>query len=161
MNEHLTTPAEYHSVIVVPNGKDLYGQHRVLGVSAIQFKLLPKDSTSALIIENTFSGKGGPAQHLHLFQDEWFYIVRGEFRFVIGQEKFGLHLGDSVMGPRNVPHVWACASEGGGSILISFLPAGKMEAFFREVTKSNAIPPQDPELWRAHDMELLGPQLAV
>lgn len=44
---------------------------------------------------------------------------------------------------------------------VSNMPAGKMEAFFREVTKANAMPPQDPELWRAHGMELLGPPLAV
>jgi len=41
-------------------------------------------------------------------------------------------------------------------MLITFLSAGKMEAFFREVTKANAMPPQDPELWCAHGMELLG-----
>jgi hypothetical protein len=48
-----------------------------------------------------------------------------------------------------------------GRILITFMPAGKMEAFFREVAKANAMPPQDPELWRAHGMELLGPPLSV
>ena len=41
-------------------------------------------------------------------------------------------------------------------MLIAFMPAGKMEAFFREVTRANAMPPQDPELWRSHGMELLG-----
>jgi hypothetical protein len=46
-------------------------------------------------------------------------------------------------------------------MLIVFSPAGKMEAFFREVTKANAMPPQNPELWRAYGMELLGPPLAV
>jgi hypothetical protein len=30
-----------------------------------------------------------------------------------------------------------------------------------EVTKANAMPPQDPALWRAHGMELLGLPLAV
>ena len=48
-----------------------------------------------------------------------------------------------------------------GRILITFMPAGQMEAFFREVTKANAMPPQDPALWRAHGMELLGPPLAL
>ena len=48
-----------------------------------------------------------------------------------------------------------------GRILIAFMPAGKMEAFFREVTKADAMPPQDPELWRVHGMELLGPPLQV
>jgi hypothetical protein len=36
-----------------------------------------------------------------------------------------------------------------------------MPAFFREVTKANAMPPQDLALWQAHGMELLGPPLAL
>jgi hypothetical protein len=36
-----------------------------------------------------------------------------------------------------------------------------MEAFFREVTRANAMPPQDPALWRTHGMAWLGPPLAV
>ena len=46
-------------------------------------------------------------------------------------------------------------------MLITFTPPGAMEAFFLEVTKANAMPPQDPALWRAHGMELLGPPLAL
>ena len=69
--------------------------------------------------------------------------------------------GDSLLAPRKVPHVWAFVGDIRGRMLITFMPAGKMEAFFREVTKANAMPPQDPELWRAHGMELLGPPLSV
>ena len=65
------------------------------------------------------------------------------------------------LGPRKVPPVRAHAGEACGRILIAFMPAGKMEAFFREVTKANAMPPLDPALWRAHGMELLGPPLQV
>jgi hypothetical protein len=46
-------------------------------------------------------------------------------------------------------------------MLIGFMPAGSMEAFFRIVTKDNAMPAQDPELWRSHGMELLGPPLRI
>ena len=46
-------------------------------------------------------------------------------------------------------------------ILVAFAPAGNMEAFFREVSKANAMPPQDPELWRAHGMQLLGPPMKL
>ena len=49
----------------------------------------------------------------------------------------------------------------GASLLIAFLLAGEMEALFREVTKANAMPPQDPKLWQAHGMKLLGPPLAI
>lgn len=122
--------------------------------------MTPADSKDLLILENTFREVGGPARHLHLFQDEWFQVQRGEFIFEVDRQRYALGPGDSLLAPRNVPHVWACTG-GGGSILIVFNPAGKMESFFREVTMANAMPPQDPALWRAHDMELLGPPLQV
>lgn len=42
-----------------------------------------------------------------------------------------------------------------------FLPAGQMEAFFRKVTRADAMPMPDPALWRAYGMELVGPPLAI
>jgi quercetin 2,3-dioxygenase len=46
--------------------------------------------------------------------------------------------------------VWAYTGGGTGRILIAFAPAGKMEDFFREITKANAMPPQDAAPWRAY-----------
>ncbi len=147
---------------MVPAGKDLFGEYRGLGVSHIEFKVCPPDSSSGLlIIENSFHAKGGPARHLHHEQDEWFYVLEGEFAFQVGEVEMRLHSGDSLLAPRKVPHVWAFVGDGRGRILIAFLPAGRMEAFFREVTKADAMAPQDPDLWRAHGMELLGPPLPV
>lgn len=149
------------SALLVAAGTDRNGEHRGLGVSVIEFKVVPQDSNGLLILENRFHAKGGPARHLHYDQDEWFYVLEGEFMIEVGQERLNLQPGDSLLAPRQVPHVWAHAGNSRGSILITFMPAGKMEAFFREVTKANAVPPQDPALWRAHGMELLGPPLPV
>ncbi len=148
---------------VVPSGQDRSGEHHGLGVSLLDFKLLPADTNGGLfIVENTFHEKGGPARHLHHEQDEYFYVLAGEFTFEIGERRFVLKPGDSVLGPRGVPHVWAFTGGGAvGRILIAFTPAGKMEPFFREITKANAMPPQDPVLWRAYGMELVGPPLVV
>ena len=144
----------------VPSRSDRFGEQRGLGISVMDFKLATADTEGAVfIIENSFREKGGPPRHMHHEQDEWFYALEGEFQFEIGQERFILHAGDSVLGPRRVPHVWTCA--GVGRILIVFTPAGKMEAFFREITKANAMPAQDPALWRFHGMELLGPPFVV
>jgi len=143
-------------------GKDQFGEHRGLGISEISFKVVPKDSEGLFIIENTFHAKGGPAKHLHYDQDEWFYAVEGEFILEVGDEKMILKPGESLLAPREIPHVWAFTGNSPrGRMLITFMPAGKMEAFFREVTKANAMPPQDPALWKAHGMELLGPPLKV
>ena len=141
-------------------GEDQFGEHRGLGISEISFKVVPKDSEGLFIIENTFHAKGGPAKHLHYDQDEWFYAVEGEFILEVGDEKMILKPGESLLAPREIPHVWAFTGNSPrGRVLITFMPAGKMEAFFREVTKANAMPPQDPQLWKAHGMELLGPPL--
>ena len=142
-------------------GADRFGEHRGLGISVIDFKVVPADSDGLFVIENTFHAKGGPARHLHYDQDEWFYAAEGEFVVEVGSERFQLRAGDSLLAPRRVPHVWAHVGEGRGRMLITFMPAGKMEAFFREVTRANAMPPQDPALWQAHGMELLGPPLTV
>ena len=156
-----TLPIEPQPVLPVVAGEDRFGETRGLGVSTIQFKVCGQGSEGLLVLENTFHAKGGPARHLHFDQDEWFYAVEGEFLREVGQERFTLHPGDSLLAPRNVPHVWAHVGADRGRILVAFMPAGKMEAFFREVTQANAMPPQDPALWRAHGMELLGPPLPV
>lgn len=156
-----SSQTNFPSALLVLAGTDKFSEHRGLGISVIKFKVTPQDENGLFVLENTFREKGGPARHLHYNQDEWFYIVEGEFLFEVGSEKFKLKPGDSLLAPRQVPHVWAYAGGTGGNILIAFMPAGKMEAFFREVTKANAMPPQDPALWRAHEMELLGPPLKV
>ena len=146
----------------VASGQDRFGEHHGLGVSVLDFKLSTAETNVSLfIVENSFHEKGGPARHLHHDQDEWFYALEGEFRFEIGEQRLTLKPGDSVLGPRRVPHVWAYTGGGVGRVLVAFAPAGKMEAVFREITKANAMPPQDPALWRAYGMELVGPPLRV
>lgn len=158
MEQHSSTPG---AQLLVPAGADRFGEERSLGISTIDFKLTPQDSQGVLVLENSFHARGGPARHLHYDQDEWFYILEGDFSFEVGAERYTLRPGDSLLAPRQVPHVWAFVGDGRGRLLVTFLPAGAMEAFFREVTRANAMPPQDPALWRAHGMELLGPPLPI
>ena len=148
-------------VMQVAAGKDQFGEHRGLGISTIAFKVVPTNSNGLLILENTFHAPGGPARHLHREQDEWFYALEGTFIIEVGTQRFQLQPGDSLLAPRQVPHVWAFVGDTQGRMLITFLPAGQMEAFFRKVTQTNAMPAQDPALWQAHGMELLGPPLAI
>lgn len=161
MNESGQSPTG-NSALRIAAGEDRFGEHRGLGVSTIDFKMSSQDGSGLFVLENTFHAKGGPARHLHYDQDEWFYVLEGEFLFEVGQVRFRLHPGDSLLAPRKVPHVWAYDGDTfRGRILVAFQPAGKMEAFFRVVTKADAMPPQDPELWHAYGMELLGPPLPV
>ena len=140
---------------------DIQNEIRGLGVSKLQFKTERSSSSDMFALENIFTGRGGPAKHLHLYQDEWFYCLEGKFAFEIGGDKIILLPGDSIIGPKQIPHVWAHIGDSSGRILVVFAPAGKMEDFFREVTRANAMPAQQTELWRKYDMELLGPPMDI
>ncbi len=145
---------------VVTAGSDRDGEHRSMGITTLAFKLATADTGGGLfIIEQTNHAKGGPPRHLHPDQDEWFYVIEGEFVVEVGESTARLTPGDSLLAPRGVPHVWAFVGDGIGRLIVAFTPAGKMEAFFREVTKTEAMPAQDPDLWLAHGMRVLGPPL--
>ncbi len=155
-------PREVSDPVVVRAGMDRDGVHKTLGISTIDFKATSADTGGAmLVIENTNRGRGGPAKHRHLAQDELFCVIEGEYVIVIGDHRFELKAGDTILAPRLVPHVWAYVGNTVGRMLITFTPPGEMEDFFRIVSKGNAMPIQDPALWRAHGMELLGPPLPV
>ncbi len=124
--------------------------------------MLSQDSNSNLfVIENVSNGKGGPPRHVHHAQDEWFYAVDGDFIVEVGSEKFHLRPGDSVLAPRQTPHVWAHVGQGVGRLLVAFQPAGAMEAFFDEFAQMTGAPAKEEmqRLFRAHGMEIVGPPL--
>src|SRR5262249_45633642 len=78
------------------------------GIGLIHCKVSTQDTNGALfLIEHANMGKGGPLRHLHHDQDEWFYAIEGEYVAEVGDQKFRLKPGDSLLAPRKVPHVWA------------------------------------------------------
>jgi mannose-6-phosphate isomerase-like protein (cupin superfamily) len=141
---------------------DRLGEHLGNSISDFFFKVSTEDSHgSLLVVEMTHHTKGGPGRHLHYNQDEWFYVVEGEYAFEVGQERLRLKAGDSVYGPRGVPHVWAFVGDQPGRILFVFTPADQMEAFFRQIGRAHADPPLDPDFFRAYGMQVVGPPLAI
>ena len=49
----------------------------------------------------------GPYQHVHHREDEWYYVLSGEFLFKAGGEEHTLPVGASIWLPKGIPHVWA------------------------------------------------------
>ncbi|MDP9038472.1 MAG: cupin domain-containing protein [Acidobacteriota bacterium] len=121
---------------------------------------MPQETAGGLfVIEHKNLIKGGPPLHLHVKQEEWFYVMEGEVHFQIGGKQEKLGPGDSILGPRGVPHTFMLAGAKPGRLLIAFSPAGKMEEFFRATAIPNP-PVQDADFFRRYGMELVGPPLA-
>ena len=102
-----------------------------------------KDTGGELCAYDTYRlEKGGPALHFHHKQDEWFYVIRGEFIVQVGEDRFNLKPGDSAFAPRTIPHAFAKISEGEAQMLVLFQPAGSMEDFFKQMSKLATTFPQ-------------------
>jgi mannose-6-phosphate isomerase-like protein (cupin superfamily) len=150
----------------VPAGEDRLGEHHTIGVSTTSFKVLTGESAGALFLfehRNVAGKKGGPPRHVHHNEDEWFYVIEGNYIAEVGSTRVELNPGDSILGPREVPHAWAFVGDTPGRVLIAFTPANKMEAFFRENEKRphGTEYMNDAAVYHAHGMELLGPPLPV
>jgi quercetin dioxygenase-like cupin family protein len=148
----------------VARGEDRLGEHHTIGVSTTAFKVLTQDTNGCLfVMEQTSSKKGGPPRHLHHNEDEWFYVIEGEYIAEIGSERFVLKPGDSILGPREIPHVWAFVGDTQGRMLIAFAPANKMEAFFRDNEKGfkDGKYLNDAQVYHAYGLEFLGPPLSL
>jgi mannose-6-phosphate isomerase-like protein (cupin superfamily) len=101
--------------------------------------------------------------HVHQVEDEWFYVIDGEYVVQVGDESFRLVPGDSLLAPRKVPHTYAHLGDGQGRLLIAYQPAGDMEDFFLEVSRlAGSLSAGDVQrVFRAHGMEVVGPPLKV
>jgi mannose-6-phosphate isomerase-like protein (cupin superfamily) len=153
-------------VIRVAAGQDRFSEHLPLGGgrSIVYWKVSAKDNGGAWsVFEAQWQAKGGPPLHVHQSQDEWFYVIQGEFVVQVGDERFRATPGDSLLAPRQVPHTFAHIGDGAGKMITAFQPAGSMEAFFREQSKITGAPSAEEvqRMFRAHGMEVLGPPLAL
>lgn len=152
----------------VAAGADRESKRRAIGVSKTTYKVLTSDSHGDLfVLEQMNRRKGGPSRHVHLHEDELFFCLEGRYVVEVGAQRAVLHPGDCILGPRGVPHAWAFSGETVGRLLISFAPAGKMEAFFGAREERGIQPGQyarskeDAALLREFGMELVGPPIPV
>ena len=148
--------------VYVEHGADRFKHpYTIAGANEVAFKVAAQDTHNGLfIIEQVSQRKGGPPRHLHHAQEEWFYIMEGEYVFEVGEQRMRMRPGDSLIGPRGVPHVWAYVGEKPGKIMIGFAPAGQMEKFFVEAAKLRDFA-ADQKLYRECGMDIVGPPLPL
>jgi quercetin dioxygenase-like cupin family protein len=89
-----------------------------------------------------FQGSSVPL-HVNERWDQGFYVLDGEYTFVIGDDTVPAPSGTWVFVPRQTPHAWRCTSAQGRVLTIT-VPAG-LEAFYREVGEQVAVRADLPE----------------
>ena len=100
------------------------------------------------------AGEGSP-WHVHPKEDEWFYVLDGEFTFHVDDAQLDLSAGGFAFGPKGIPHTFIAGLDG-GKALVGFQPF-QFEGFLREVGEPASERVLPPPLERPPDMARLIP----
>ena len=143
------------------------GDSRFKFGSAAQAQSTPCKVSSAdtdgacTIFEMNALPRSGPFLHVHHREDEWYYVLSGEFLFRAGGQDYNLATGASIWLPRGIPHVWANTSTSNSKLILMCQPGG-FEKFFDEmgnVPMDKKSPERMRDLMAKYGMEMLGPPI--
>jgi mannose-6-phosphate isomerase-like protein (cupin superfamily) len=128
-------------------------------------KLTAEDSGGTLsAFELNAMPQTGPNLHVHHREDEWYYVLSGEFQFKAGDESHTMPTGASIWLPRDIPHTWANITNAEAKLILVCQPGG-FEKFFEEIgnemanVSSAEAQQKMKQVMAKYGMELLGPPL--
>jgi quercetin dioxygenase-like cupin family protein len=114
--------------VVPPAG----GERLWIAGDIVSIKATAADTGGAYtLLEIAAAPGGGPPPHIHVNEDETFYVLEGTFDIQIGDRIVHAGAGSYAFVPRGTVHRFQCGREGPGRLLVMFTPGG-LEGFFRE-----------------------------
>jgi len=132
----------------------------------VTIKISTRDTDGAFaVFEGITQPLQGPPLHRHLTEDEWWYILEGEFKFEVDGREISASAGATVFAPRGSAHTFQNVGAAAGRMLTTVVPGG-LDIFFAEletVAPRGSVP--DPAtmvpVFERHNLELLGPPLGA
>lgn len=154
-------PADRKGIVVRP-GENRYNYTVAAMRTGAACKLTSQDSGgTSSIFELVTPPRTGPPRHVHHREDEWYYVLTGQFAFEVGDAKHTVTTGGAVWAPRNTPHVWANTGTRNGRMILICQPGG-FEQFFDDFAKAGMSKDASAQMVQAmekYGMEMLGPPL--
>ena len=101
------------------------GEGRIIpGTDAITLKATSEQTGGSIgFLEATsLPGYGGPSRHIHHSYDELFYVLEGEFLFLVGERQASALPGTFVFIPRGRVHAAKVIGREPGKVLIAYIP---------------------------------------
>jgi mannose-6-phosphate isomerase-like protein (cupin superfamily) len=82
----------------------------------------------------------GPPPHVQHWEDEFFYVLEGEYEFLDEGRTIRAGVGSLIYVPKGHLHTHKNIGEGPGRMLVSQTPGGSHERFFEELAENLAAP---------------------
>ena len=120
--------------------------------------LATRDQTGGTLgmYRQTIAPKSGPPTHIHQTEDEFFYVVSGEFRVKLGDRILSAPAGSVMFVPRGTAHTFQNAGTEPGVLLVGVTPGG-LEKMFEE--RQGVDAETNRALMKSHHMLVVGPPL--
>jgi len=143
------------------------GEGRTIpGTDAMTLKATAEQTRGSIgFLEATSSPGYGPPRHIHRSHDELFYVLEGEFLFLVGEREVNAPPGSFVFIPRGTVHAVKLVGPEPGKVLIAYIPGG-LEHSFEEFAQARAEQGEDAdrartveEINQKYDSEFVGPPL--
>jgi quercetin dioxygenase-like cupin family protein len=136
------------------------------GTDAMTLKATAEQTRGSIgFLEATSSPGYGPPRHIHRSHDELFYVLEGEFLFLVGERQVNAPPGSFVFIPRGTVHAVKVVGPEPGKVLIAYIPGG-LEHSFEEFAQARAEQGEDAdrartveEINQKYDSEFVGPPL--
>ena len=107
------------------------GEGRTIpGTDAITLKATSEQTGGSIgFLEATSPPGSGPPRHVHHSSDELFYVLEGEFLFLVGKRQVSAPPGTFVFVPRGTVHAAKVIGTEPGKVLAAFIPGGQARDF--------------------------------
>jgi quercetin dioxygenase-like cupin family protein len=97
------------------------------------FKITPAENGGRYLQFETSTAPGtGAPPHFHHEEDEAFYILTGQYEFLIGGQRFVATTGAFAFVPRGTVHAFTNSGREVARMLVTVTPGTQHEGFFRE-----------------------------
>jgi mannose-6-phosphate isomerase-like protein (cupin superfamily) len=145
------------ALVVLPDGGSSFSgpQGREADLTEL---LVTRDQTGGALglFRQTIAPKSGPPVHIHRINDEFFYVVSGEFNFKLGDRIASVPARSIVFVPRGTAHTFKNVGAEPGVLLVGVTPGG-LEKMFAE--RQGVDSETEHALMKKHSMEEVGPPL--
>ena len=153
----LAAVAERAGFVVLPDGAPRFSgpQGREGDITEL---LATREQTGGSLgmFRQSIAPKSGPPVHVHHGEDEFFYVVSGEFKVQVGDRIMSAPAKSVTFVPKGTPHTFQNIASEPGVLLVGVTPGG-LEQMFAD--RQGVDADKNWALMKTHNMEVVGPPL--
>lgn len=139
---------------------------RIPGPEGLTLKVTSEQSTGSLgVLEGTSPPGFSAHRHVHRMHDEMFYVLGGEFVFLVDDGLVSAPAGTIVFVPRGTIHAPKVVSDEPGKVLVVYTPGGQEKAFLEfaalaeELGADDISDPRFAAVLDRYQSEIVGPPI--